>query len=671
MMHDMPDDPSASRRGDRPIAQAAPSSVPFGLWAADRRGRITYVGGAMLELLGTTLAEFAQGGWAGVVSPGEAKRVETEWRRAVRQGTDWECELPLQTRSGASLVLFCRGVPVRDAEGCVTSWVGVHLDAGEREGAGLVPRELLVALEMERAQLQLMLDNADASLAYLDSEFKIIVFNSGFENAVGVSRQELWARPFFELFPDSDLRLLFERVRDGAEPERCTGCRLRQRTDPATREAYWDISVAPLVDAAGSTVALIVSAIEVSERVLGERLAEARERVNRALAAEFDEGNILVNLLSEAIDALRADSGTVSVLRHGALHRVCSRGLPPGSLETDATVLSLGDTPLVRQTLQDRRPVWADATAIRANALSVVAGDPATRCCLVLPLVQTGRPLGAVFLSYHADRALLPQEMAFADKIAAATSIAMVNVRLYQEQRRIATTLQEGFLHPLPSIPGLELGSAARRAYEPDLIGGDFADVFRLPDGRVLATIGDVSGHGVRAATLGDAVRNGMRALTLAGLSPRTTLATMNELLMLEEGDERLVTVLLLLLDVDSREMTYCSAGHLPPVRIEPNRLGYLQTAQGFPLGSFTGPYEESRISLGRNDALVLATDGIIEARKSGEYFGERRLLAAVRRLRTASAGSIAVGVRDAATQFAGELTDDAQVLVLRLGSPT
>jgi sigma-B regulation protein RsbU (phosphoserine phosphatase) len=400
------------------------------------------------------------------------------------------------------------------------------------------------------------------------------------------------------------------------------------------------------------------------------RLSDARERVNRALTEEFDQHSIMTNLLREAMIALGADSGVVAVLERGGLEPRRAVGLPIGA-ESAAIDVDEQTTPHLWQVLNGDEPSWHGQTDTPDSPLAPLLGDRLGRVTLLIPLIHARRPMGAVLLTYHDHkRSLLPDEVAFARKIGAATSIAIVNARLYQDQRRIATTLQSGFIHPLPAIDGLELGTVSRRAYEPDLIGGDFADVFLLPDRRVLIMSGDVSGHGVRSATLAEGVRSGIRALALTGLSPGRILETMNELLILQEQQERFVTTYLALLDVNSGEMIVSCAGHHPPARMNKHGVGLLRTDQGVPLGSFRLPFEETKLRLDPGETMVFYTDGIVEARKGDEMFGHRRLLRALNGLRDNGATAIAAGVRDAAERFAGELTDDIQVLTLRLSRP-
>ena len=92
-----------------------------------------------------------------------------------------------------------------------------------------------------------------------------------------------------------------------------------------------------------------------------------------------------------------------------------------------------------------------------------------------------------------------------------------------------------------------------------------------------------------------------------------------------------------------------------------------LDVVYGPPLGSFERPYADGHTMLTLEDYLMLYTDGVTEANRASELFGDERLLAAVSGLRGRSAQEFAEGVRDAALAFAGQLRDDLQVVVLRL----
>jgi len=127
------------------------------------------------------------------------------------------------------------------------------------------------------------------------------------------------------------------------------------------------------------------------------------------------------------------------------------------------------------------------------------------------------------------------------------------------------------------------------------------------------------------------------------------------------------VTAFLLVLDTASGRATYSSAGHPPPVVCDADGCRPLAMSFGVPLGSFDRDYVDAHVTLAPGHGLVLYTDGVIEARRSGELFGEGRLLATVARLCDGGPQELAEGLRAAVIAFAGRLNDDLEVLALRL----
>ena len=138
------------------------------------------------------------------------------------------------------------------------------------------------------------------------------------------------------------------------------------------------------------------------------------------------------------------------------------------------------------------------------------------RSLLAVPLVARAAVIGCLVFYSTTMRVFSDAEIDFARKLGATVSLALENARLYEEQQRIAQTLQENFLHELPEVPGLELGVVSRTANEPELVGGDFSDVFVVDDTHVVALIGDVAGKGVRAAGMTETVRSTVRALAVS-----------------------------------------------------------------------------------------------------------------------------------------------------------
>ena len=127
------------------------------------------------------------------------------------------------------------------------------------------------------------------------------------------------------------------------------------------------------------------------------------------------------------------------------------------------------------------------------------------------------------------------------------------------------------------------------------------------------------------------------------------------------------MTAFVAVLDPATGELRYASAGHPPPIHLSALACRPLEVAFGPPLGSFEHDYVNAQTVLTLEDFLVLYTDGVTEARRGRELFGEARLVELVAELRGGSAQQVADGVRDAALAFGGRLRDDLQVVVLRL----
>jgi two-component system, chemotaxis family, CheB/CheR fusion protein len=237
--------------------------------------------------------------------------------------------------------------------------------------------------------------------------------------------------------------------------------------------------------------------------------------------------------------------------------------------------------------------------------------------------------------------------------------------RMLAAEKSIATVMQQHYIHAMPEIAGLEMALVAETAHDRDLVGGDFHDVFRLPDGQVLVLIGDVAGKGVQAAGLAETVRIAARTAALAVPSPDQILRLTHQLL--GEDSEQFVTALVVTLDPFSGEGLLASAGHLPPVHVSEAGSCMLEPEYGRPLGSLASAYPARHFSLAHGDTLVLYTDGLTEARRDGELFGEERLVDVLCGDGPRDPHALVQRARDAVVAFAGELKDDLQILAIRL----
>jgi serine phosphatase RsbU (regulator of sigma subunit) len=240
-----------------------------------------------------------------------------------------------------------------------------------------------------------------------------------------------------------------------------------------------------------------------------------------------------------------------------------------------------------------------------------------------------------------------------------------------QENRR----LERGLL-PTPLLEGSPLRFAAR--YRPGrsraLLGGDFYDVVRTPDGTVHAMIGDVCGHGPDEAALGVELRIAWRALTLAGLCGDRLLSTLQEVLEHERSDDEIFATLCTVdIAPDGRRAGLCLAGHPAPLIARPGRAPRLlpYDNNGPALGLLPGArWPRMQVELGREWSLMLYTDGLIEGRVGAgrERLGQDGMVEMVsRQLAEGLRGEelLRAAVHEVRELNGGELTDDVAVLLL------
>lgn len=184
----------------------------------------------------------------------------------------------------------------------------------------------------------------------------------------------------------------------------------------------------------------------------------------------------------------------------------------------------------------------------------------------------------------------------------------------------VAETLQRSLLpDKLAGIDGVGIEARYLPAARGAKIGGDLYDAMELDDGRVAVIVGDVVGHGLKAATVMGQVRNAFRAYALLESSPARTLSLMNQLLVREDGDA-MATVLYLILDRDTGDVVFSSAGHPPALVVSPQGASrYLEGGRSVPLGTAdSAPYDDDTGVLEAGSTLLLYTDGLIERRDVG-----------------------------------------------------
>ncbi len=280
--------------------------------------------------------------------------------------------------------------------------------------------------------------------------------------------------------------------------------------------------------------------------------------------------------------------------------------------------------------------LYADQAQIIEAYPDIVADLEAagTKAMANLPLVASGRIIGAFMATWAAPHACDEDELRFLQTLAGQAAQAIERAQLFARQRSVAATLQQAILpRQLPTEDGIELAARYEPAETGVDVGGDWYDAFMLRDGRLALTVGDVAGHGVAAAALMAQLRNAARAYAVDGHEPGPLVTKLNRLLAAASpsADALLATVVFAVLDPRSCALRWTNAGHPPPVVARPGvSARFLGAVHGPPLGvDPAGEFTQAQEQVS-GEAVLLYTDGLIEQRGRSLTDGLAALLDAV-----------------------------------------
>ncbi|MGW1884944.1 SpoIIE family protein phosphatase [Streptomyces sp. NPDC001970] len=277
-------------------------------------------------------------------------------------------------------------------------------------------------------------------------------------------------------------------------------------------------------------------------------------------------------------------------------------------------------------------------------------------------------PLGAWVVTYGKGHHPPPDESAFLITLAELAGQALGRIRSHQARLELATAVQQHMLPTLPErLPGLEVAARYRPCSVGLDIGGDWYDAFLTPDGAVALEIGDAQGHDVAAAAFMGQVRGSMRAIAAREPDPGTVLTHTNQLLVTMDAP-RFASCTMLHIDPRSGQVTGASAGHVPLLCAHDDGSHDIRLLPGGPvLGILPdAEYPQEAFTLDKGTALVMVTDGLVEARDLSLDAGLKQTgtLAAQALHDGLSAEETADRVLDAA--IAMNHRDDLAVLIVR-----
>jgi PAS domain S-box-containing protein len=334
-----------------------------------------------------------------------------------------------------------------------------------------------------------------------------------------------------------------------------------------------------------------------------------------------------------------------------------------GSLELDALLGRFADLLVTDLAGEATIALHPDRAVVRRSAVL-----PAEAPRISVALRHRDVEVGSV--TVRSATPFAPTDVALLDELASRAAVAIENAQLYEREHRVAATLQRTMLPAaLPTVDGLTFDAVYYPGATEAEIGGDWYDAIALADGRVVVSIGDVTGRGLTAAVIMGRMRQAIEALATYESDPMRLLDAGDSVLRRTHADA-IVTALVGVIDPVARTLTYATAGHPTPiVRAADGTIRQLP-GRGMPLGLRDGRQPPpTSVVLPPASLVVFFTDGLVESTRDF-LEGERRVLESLRDPQIADGRAPASAL--VARVLGGAVRDDVAVLTVRIGgAPT
>src|SRR5215216_5952555 len=581
--------------------------------------------------------------------------------------------------------------PIRDSAGKIVGASTIARIITERKRAE-------EALKESERLYRTVIEQATENIFLVDAETRLIVeSNSAFQKTLGYTEEELRSMTLYDIVAadqksiDSNIRLILE------QKQRSVGERKYRRKDGSLVDV--EVSVSTILRNGREILCDVAHDITESKR--REEAQRFLAEVGATLSSSLDYRATLASVARLAVPRL-ADWCAVDIVEEdGTLERLAVEHEDPQKVQLAHELQERyppdPETPrgLLRVLRSGQSEFYPDIT----DEMMVAAARDAEHLRLMrelgfvslifVPLVARGRTLGVITLvSAESGRRYREADLELAEELARHAALAVDNARLYKGRVQVARTLQEGLLPSrLPEVPGVEVGLRYVSAGEVD-VGGDFYDLFNTrmadqngssePSSSWGIVIGDVSGKGAEAAAMLAFARYTLRTLATRESCPSTILSSLNEAMLHQRRecvDDKFSTVAYVRLETEGNKaqgarFTVSRGGHPPPFLLRTDGSIYKVGEPGRVIGVFEDlKLTEQEASLAPGDALILYTDGVLEARSPGGlFFGEERLKAILHSSVALNASTIASRIEDAVLNFQEQdPRDDVAVLVLRV----
>ncbi len=486
-----------------------------------------------------------------------------------------------------------------------------------------------------------------------------------------IADDDAWQEPVHDLFRRHGIQLLVPLVSSTRTTGLvCFGPKLTN--EPYTAAELEFLGSLSNIAATAVENGLMVEELRQVNRSLDKKIQELNTLfdIGKELSATLDRDKIVALLSYAVMGELMVNRCAIFLRQGDRMELVAERGGRPAALTIhcqEGSVflrrLCLAERPFLVEECKDQ-----DLRAVlEAQGLALVA--PMRVKEETKGLIVVGRKLTNLPFSEH--------DIEFISTLANYAMICLENARLFQEalekqrmeeELAIAKEIQQRLLPAhTPALPGFDLAGMNVSSRE---VGGDYYDWILLDQRHCGLAIADVSGKGAPAALLMANLQATLRALAVAHGNVAEMVGKINNLVHASTDLSKFITFFYGELDLEEKRLSYCNAGHNPPLLLRAD--GRIETLEqgGLILGMMRDvPYEVGTVSLQPGDLLLMYTDGVSEAlNQAEEEFGEERLVATLRECQTLPAARVVARVYEQVCAFCGDVpqSDDLTMVALR-----
>ena len=401
----------------------------------------------------------------------------------------------------------------------------------------------------------------------------------------------------------------------------------------------------------------------------GSRPVDALIRAGQELAAHRPLSELFTTILDLSIQAVQASRGVLLTMDGEELRVQAATG--------ENFQISSGVRDRVMNEKASLLVVDALADSDFAERKSIV--QQSVRSIMAVPLQTREAVIGLLYVDLtNLARFFTPDDLNLLTVMANIAAIRIEHAhlieveaagRIHARELSQAAEIQRGLL-PLaaPHVAGLDLAGYNLPCRT---VGGDYFDYLPFGHGSLAVLVGDVAGKGMPAALLMASLQAHAQALTESGGELHSVMAKLNKAVTSRSPGNRFVTFFMAVFDEDASKLTYCNAGHNPPMLIRGGRAVERLEVGGTVLGIFAGAaYQEKTIPFGMGDLLILYSDGVVEAcpANGDEEFGEERLVSIVARFSALPLPRIIELVMEELRKWSGDgsYADDVTLVLAR-----